>query len=250
MTVWVYTLTSVILVSALSLVGIFTLSLNKNRLQKILLYLVSFAAGGLFGDALIHLLPESFERLGAKLSTSLYIVSGILIFFMLEKFVRWRHCHVPTDQSHLHPVVTMNLLGDGLHNLIDGMIIGATYMVSIPLGITTTLAVVLHEIPQEIGDFGVLIYGGLSTAKALAFNLLTASVSIAGALISLCVGPLIGDYAVTLLPITAGGFLYIAGSDLVPELQQECDVNVSSAVLQFIFMILGIGVMALLVFLE
>ena len=250
MVVWVYTLTSVILVSALSLVGIFTLSLNKNRLQKILLYLVSFAAGGLFGDALIHLLPESFERLGAKLSTSLYIVSGILIFFILEKFVRWRHCHVPTDQSHLHPVVTMNLLGDGLHNLIDGMIIGATYMVSIPLGITTTLAVVLHEIPQEIGDFGVLIYGGLSTAKALAFNLLTASVSIAGALISLCVGPLIGDYAVTLLPITAGGFLYIAGSDLVPELQQECDVNVSSAVLQFIFMILGIGVMALLVFLE
>lgn len=250
MVVWVYTLTSVILVSALSLVGIFTLSLNKNRLQKILLYLVSFAAGGLFGDALIHLLPESFERLGAKLSTSLYIVSGILIFFILEKFVRWRHCHVPTDQSHLHPVVTMNLLGDGLHNLIDGMIIGATYMVSIPLGISTTLAVVLHEIPQEIGDFGVLVYGGLSTAKALAFNLLTASVSIAGALISLCVGPLLGDYAVTLLPITAGGFLYIAGSDLVPELQQECEVNVSSAVLQFIAMILGIGVMALLVFLE
>jgi zinc and cadmium transporter len=250
MVVWVYTLTSVILVSALSLVGIFTLSLNKNRLQKILLYLVSFAAGGLFGDALIHLLPESFERLGAKLSTSLYIVSGILVFFILEKFVRWRHCHVPTDQSHLHPVVTMNLLGDGLHNLIDGMIIGATYMVSIPLGISTTLAVVLHEIPQEIGDFGVLVYGGLSTAKALAFNLLTASVSIAGALISLCVGPLLGDYAVTLLPITAGGFLYIAGSDLVPELQQECEVNVSSAVLQFICLILGIGVMALLVFLE
>jgi len=250
MIVWTYTLTSVILVSALSLVGIFTLSLNKNRLQKILLYLVSFAAGGLFGDALIHLLPESFERLGTELSTSLYIVSGILLFFVLEKFVRWRHCHVPTDQSHLHPVVTMNLLGDGLHNLTDGMIIGATYMVSLPLGITTTLAVILHEIPQEIGDFGVLVYGGLSTKKALALNFLTASISIAGALISLCVGPLIGDYAVTLLPITAGGFLYIAGSDLVPELQQDCDVNVSSAVLQFIFMILGIGIMALLVFLE
>ena len=250
MAVWIYTIVSVVVVSALSLVGIFILSLNKAKLKNMLLFMVSFAAGGLFGDAFIHLLPESFERLGTGLSTSLYIVSGIFVFFVLEKFVRWRHCHLAPYHSHVQPVVTMNLIGDGLHNLIDGMIIGASYLVSIPLGITTTLAVISHEIPQEIGDFGVLVYGGLSIKKALAFNFFSASVAIVGALISLCIGPLIEGYAVSLLPITAGGFLYIAGSDLVPELQQECDVNVSSAVLQFVFLMLGVGVMALLVMLE
>jgi len=250
MKVWIYALTSVVAVSIISLVGIFTLSLNKERLQHILLFLVSFAAGGLFGDAFIHLLPESFERLGNDLTASLLSIAGILLFFVLEKFIRWRHCHVSPQESHLHPVATMNLVGDGFHNLIDGMIIGASYIVSVPLGFATTLAVVLHEIPQEIGDFGVLVYGGLSIKKALLFNFLSAATAIAGALISLVIGPLIKDYAVSLLPVTAGGFIYIAGSDLIPELQRECDVNVSRVVLQFFFLILGVGIMALLVLLE
>ena len=248
MKVWIYTLVSVALVSILSLIGIFSLSLNQERLKKILLFLVSFAVGGLFGDAFIHLLPQSFEMLGAILSTSLFIIFGIFSFFALEKFIRWRHCHIPTSEMHPHPVVTMNLIGDGVHNLIDGMLIGASYCVSIPIGIATTLAVVLHEIPQEIGDFGVLVHGGLSVKKALAFNFLSAVTAILGALISLVIGPHLADYSLSLLPITAGGFIYIAGSDLIPELQHE--VKLSNSILQFSSIILGVGVMALLVLLE
>ena len=248
MEVWIYTIISVILVSIISLIGIFTLLLNKNILEKTLLFLVSFAVGGLFGDAFINLLPESFEKLGANLTTSLYIVLGILIFFVMEKFIRWRHCHIAAPEGHPHPVAVMNLIGDGVHNLIDGMLIGASYTVSIPIGISTTLAIILHEIPQEIGDFGVLLHSGFSVKKAVAFNFLSAMTSILGAIISLFAGSHIEGYSSILLPITAGGFIYIAGSDLIPELQHECKLSIS--VLQFISIILGVGIMALLVVLE
>ncbi|MBI5179868.1 MAG: ZIP family metal transporter, partial [Nitrospirae bacterium] len=160
MELWLYTIGSVVLVSAISFVGILSLLFDRERLNKMLLFLVSFAVGGLFGDAFIHLLPESFEKLGAKLTTSLFIILGILLFFVLEKFIRWRHCHIPTSEEHPHPLVTMNLIGDSVHNFIDGMLIGASYIVNIPIGITTTIAIILHEIPQEIGDFGVLVHGG------------------------------------------------------------------------------------------
>jgi len=216
--------------------------------KKVLLFLVSFAVGGLFGDAFIHLLPESFEKLGTNLTTSLYIVLGILIFFVLEKFIRWRHCHIASPEGHPHPVAVMNLIGDGVHNLIDGMLIGASYTVSIPIGISTTLAIILHEIPQEIGDFGVLLHSGFSVKKAVAFNFLSAMTSILGAIISLFAGSHIEGYSSILLPITAGGFIYIAGSDLIPELQHECKLSIS--VLQFISIILGVGIMAFLVVLE
>jgi zinc and cadmium transporter len=246
----IYTLTigSVILVSILSLIGILFISLDRNKMQKILHFLVSFAVGGLFGDAFIHLLPESFERPGSKLFTSLSIVLGILIFFILEKFIRWRHCHITSSEEHLHAEVTLNIIGDGVHNLIDGILIGASYMTSIPIGITTTFAVILHEIPQEIGDFGVLVNGGLSVRKALVFNLLSAVTSILGAIISLVIGPQIQGYSLFMLPVTAGGFIYIAGSDLIPELQH--DVNVSTSFSQLISIILGVLVMALLVLIE
>ncbi len=250
MKIWISTIISVVLVSLLSLVGVFTLSLKKEALHRITLFLVSFAAGGLFGDVFIHLLPESFEKLGISLVTSLYVILGILIFFVLEKFIRWRHCHAATSASHLHPVVTLNLIGDGVHNLIDGMIIGASFSVSMSLGVATTLAVILHEIPQELGDFGVLIHGGLSVKKALSFNFFSALSAIVGALISLFIGQYSKEYILILLPITAGGFLYIAGSDLIPELHQCSDAKVSFAVGQFITMILGILLMALLLFLE
>lgn len=247
MELWVYTIVSVFIVSSISLIGIFTLSFKKERLKKILLLLVSFSVGGLFGDAFIHLLPESFERLGTNLITSLYIVLGILIFFVLEKFIRWRHCHITGSKEHLHPIVTMNLVGDTVHNLIDGMVIGSSYIVSIPVGISTTIAVILHEIPQEIGDFGVLVHGGLAVKRAIVFNFLSALAAVLGAFISLIVGPHVEGYALALLPITAGGFLYIAGSDLIPELQH--DVKVSTSLWQFIAIILGVSIMALLVFL-
>jgi len=247
MELWVYTIVSVFIVSSISLIGIFTLSFKKERLKKILLLLVSFSVGGLFGDAFIHLLPESFKRLGINLITSLYIVLGILIFFVLEKFIRWRHCHITGSKEHLHPIVTMNLVGDTVHNLIDGMVIGGSYIVSIPVGISTTIAVILHEIPQEIGDFGVLVHGGLAVKRAILFNFLSALAAVLGAFISLIVGPHVEGYALALLPITAGGFLYIAGSDLIPELQHN--VKVSTSLWQFIAIILGVSIMALLVFL-
>lgn len=248
MQVWISTVASISIVSIISLIGIITLTIGKIKLQKILRFLVSFAAGGLFGDAFIHLLPESYKKTASELTSSLYIIAGILIFFVLEKFIRWRHCHIPTSNEHLHPVVTMNLVGDAVHNLIDGMIIGASYSVSIPIGITTSIAVILHEIPQEIGDFGILLHGGLSPKKALAFNFFSALTAVVGATLSLIIGPEIKGYSSAMLSITAGGFIYIAGSDLIPELQCECDASISA--LQFISMVMGISVMALLVLIE
>ncbi len=244
--VWVYTIVSVLIVSAASLVGIFTLSLRPDRLKKIILYLVSFAVGALFGDTFIHLLPEAYERLGSGMSTSLNVLFGILLFFLLEKFIRWRHCHIVTDEEedHLHPVVTMNLVGDAVHNLIDGMIIGVSYSVSIPIGITTTLAVFLHEIPQEIGDFGVLLHGGLSARKALFYNFLSALFALLGAVIALTFGTQVENLSVALLPIAAGGFIYVAGSDLIPELHHE--VRAKTSAVQFVMIVLGVAVMAAL----
>ena len=245
-----YTMVSVLIVSLISLIGIFTLSLKQSFLQKILLYMVSFAVGGLLGDAFIHLMPEAFEKFEHHLTPSLLIISGILLFFVLEKFIRWRHCHHLTTQDHPHPVVWMNIIGDGVHNFFDGVVIGASFMSSVPLGIATALAVILHEIPQEIGDFGILVYGGLTVRKALVYNFLTALTAFVGAIASLLIGPHFQGYAETMLPITAGGFLYIAGSDLMPELQQGCETKASGSLVQLMFILLGIGLMALLILIE
>ena len=249
--IWILTLLSVFMVSLISLIGVVIFAWDKKRLQDILLFLVSFAVGGLFGDALIHLIPEAFEKLGLHLATSLLILAGVLIFFVLEKFLHWQHCHVPTSKEHVHPVVTINLVGDAIHNLMDGLIIGASFLVSIPIGITTTLAVVLHEIPQEIGDFGILLHKGLTVKKALLYNFLSALTAVVGAVISLLIGPHVAGYTTVLLPVTAGGFLYIAGSDLIPELHHHSDhFNWRATLLQFVCIVLGISVMALLKLLE
>ncbi|OGO23668.1 MAG: hypothetical protein A2Z28_05845 [Chloroflexi bacterium RBG_16_51_9] len=244
--VWAYALGSVIVVSLLSLVGVFFLAADNARLQKMLLFLVSLAIGGLTGDAFIHLIPQSFEELGTGLSTSLLIIMGMLIFFGLEKIIRWRHCHIPTSEQHVHPVATLNIIGDGVHNFIDGLLIGATYMVSIPIGLATTVAVILHEIPQEIGDFGVLVHAGLSAKKAILLNFATALAAVLGAILTLVIGQHLQSFSLVMLPITAGGFIYIAGSDLIPEVQAECGgagINVG----HFLTIMLGIGLMALLV---
>jgi len=243
-----YAIVSVILISLVSLIGAVTISLSVDRLRRITLFLVSFAVGGLLGDAFIHLLPESFEELGTNLLVSLYVILGILIFFVLEKFLRWRHCHIPTSEEHLHPFVTMNLVGDATHNLVDGMLVGASYMVSFPIGLTTTLAVVLHEIPQELGDFGVLIHGGLSVKRALIFNLLSALTAVIGAVVSILAAEQVQGFSLSLLPVTAGGFLYIAGSDLIPELHHEA--KASTSLWQLLLIVLGVAIMAALLVVE
>jgi zinc and cadmium transporter len=241
---WLYALISVIIVSLISLIGIFFIALRIEQLKKILLFLVSFAVGGLFAGAFVHLIPEAFEYFGVTYITPILVLVGIIIFFALEKFLRWRHCHVVTCDEHPHPVVTMNLVGDAVHNLIDGMVIGASYMVSIPIGITTTLAVVLHEIPQEIGDFGILVYGKLPVKKALTYNFLSALTAVVGAVLSILIGTHATNYSYYLLPITAGGFIYIAGSDLIPELQHE--TKPARSILQFLSIIIGFGLMVVL----
>ncbi len=239
--VWAYALASVILVSLVAFVGIFTLSVRMERLKKVLMWLVSFAAGGLLGGAFIHLLPEAAGEFGFGAQTSLYILGGIVTFFVLEKFIHWRHCHEPTSKEHPHPFAYMNLIGDGVHNFIDGLIIAASYMLSVPVGVATTIAVILHEIPQEIGDFGVLVHGGFSRNRALLMNFLTALTAVAGAVVGLLLGGVMENTGAFLLPFAAGGFIYIAGSDLIPELNKR--VCGEKAVPQLVFLVLGILIM-------
>tara|TARA_Y100000310_G_C20608446_1_gene776760 strand:- start:624 stop:1364 length:741 start_codon:yes stop_codon:yes gene_type:complete len=240
-------LISVIIVSLLSLIGVVLLP-AKSTLKKILIYLVSFSTGALFGDVFIHLLPEMAE-MGFSLKISLYILAGILVSFIVEKYIHWHHCHHDPDEKcdHHHPFAIMSLVGDAVHNLIDGMIIAASYLVAFPVGVATTIAVVLHEIPQEIGDFAILLHGGFSRLKALAFNLLTALTAIVGAIIVIFLGQIEGVLTF-LIPFAAGNFLYIAGSDLVPELHKVTDVRKS--LFQLLWLILGVVVMFLLLFLE
>jgi zinc and cadmium transporter len=241
--VWLYTMGSVVIVSLISLIGVFSISIDKKRLGKMLLFLVSFAAGALLGDAFLHLLPESVEA-GLKLNASVFILVGILAFFILEKIICWRHCHIPTSEKHPHPVGMMNLVGDGFHNIMDGMIIGGSYLVSIPLGVSTTIAVILHEIPQEIGDFGILVHAGYSIRKALIFNFLSALTAVAGAMLTLIIGLKTQSVSTFLVPFTIGSFVYIATADLIPELKKETALKKS--LLQLLFILLGAGVMALL----
>lgn len=174
------------------------------------------------------------------------ILTGILIFFILEKIVHWRHCHLPITKKHVHRFAYMNLIGDGLHNFIDGIIIASSYILSIPAGIATTFAVFLHEIPQELGDFGVLIHGGFSRKKALLVNFITALTAVIGAIFALLISSIVNLEAV-FISIAIGGFIYIAGSDLIPELHKEAGTRKS--IIQLISFILGILIMFLLLFL-
>jgi zinc and cadmium transporter len=239
-----YTIISVLIISSISMIGLITLSLSNRILDKLITYLVSFATGTLFGGALIHLLPQAYASNMNSLYVSLWTITGLSIFFIMEKFFRWRHCHHPTTKEHLHPIVPMNIFGDTIHNFIDGVLIAISFTASIPLGIATSVAVLFHEIPQEISDFSILIKGGLSVKKALLVNVLGASVSLVGALIALQMGKNINGFTNALIPFTAGGFIYIAGSDLIPELHH--DTEISKSLMQLIMLIFGVVIMTLL----
>jgi len=246
--VWLYSLVSVLIVSLISFIGVLFIGLQEKRLKKFLLYLVSFSAGGLFGGAFIHLLPEAVKENGFGVNISLFVISGIVFSFFVEKIIHWRHCHLPISKNHIHHASLMSLVGDSIHNLIDGLILGATYLASIPLGIATTIAVIIHEIPQEIGDFGVLVYGGFSKKKALFLNFLTALTAFLGVIISLLLSHYTKGLTIFLIPFAAGSFIYIAGSDLIPELHKEC--KTSKSILELFVFILGIAIMLLMLLLE
>ncbi len=235
---------SVFLVSLLSFIGVFTLGLKEKSLKKILLLLVGYSAGALFGDAFIHLLPGAVKENGFGIPISAAILTGIIVFFVLEKIVKWHHHHNLSEKTDVHSFGYMNLFGDALHNFIDGALITGSYLVSVPVGIATTVAVILHEIPQEIGDFGVLLHSGFSKNKALLFNFLSALTAVLGAIIALYFNSLVENFEVLLVSFAVGGFIYIAGSDLIPELHHE--EGTKNSIIQIIVFLLGILTMGLL----
>ncbi|OGF18826.1 hypothetical protein A3I35_03695 [Candidatus Falkowbacteria bacterium RIFCSPLOWO2_02_FULL_45_15] len=239
---------SVLTVSLISLIGVTALALSAEKLKKFLFYLVSFSAGALLGDVFLHLVPELAEGGALTSVSSLIILAGIIVFFILEKLVCWRHCHIPVSRQHVHSFAAVNLVGDGLHNFIDGLIIAGSYAVSFPLGVVTTVAVITHEIPQEVGDFGVLLYAGLTRSKAIFFNFLSALLAFAGAGAGIMFASRIAGFTDIIVSLTVGGFIYIATADLIPELKKENELGQSAK--QLLGIALGIGAMALLLFLE
>lgn len=244
-----YTLISVLVISLISFVGVLTLFLKKDLLDKSIFILVSLAVGGLLGDVFVHIIPEMYEGAGDPTVISFVFIAGILMFFILEKILHWHHHHSGDHAGeNLLPVGRMLLVSDGVHNFIDGLIVAASYLVSIEVGIATTTAVILHEIPQEIGNFGVLIHAGYTKAKALWFNFLSALTAVAGALIALLLGSMTEQFALWLLPLTAGSFIYIALTDLIPELHKNKSIN--QGAIQVIAIIVGVISMAALLALE
>jgi len=245
---WGAALISVFIVSLISFVGVITLVLRPQNLQKILLYLVSFSTGALLGGAFLHLLPDIVQKKGFTLFISYSVLGGIIFSFLVEKVIHWRHNHSLPQAGRPASYAYMNLFGDGVHNFIDGLIIGASYLLSFNLGISATLAIIFHEIPQEIGDFGVLVHGGFSVKRALWVNFLTALTAVAGTIVSLILGGYLENITYFLVPFAAGGFLYIAGTDLIPELHKE--EKISKSLGQLAGILAGIGVMSLLLWLE
>jgi zinc and cadmium transporter len=251
--IWLLSLTSVVLVSSVSLVGLLMLSLERARAQQLTRLLVSLAVGSLLGDAFIHLLPDAFERRRrTELTTSLLVLAGILLFFVVEKLIRHQRSSGLEGQgpSAARPELLMiNIIGDAVHNFIDGVLLAASYLVSPALGVSTTLAVLCHELPQEAGDFGVLLHSGLSVRKAVALNVASAGTAVLGTLTTLIVGESVGrGLSDLLVPVTAGGFVYLAAADLIPELQR--DRSLTGLVSQVALMWLGIALMAALTLLE
>lgn len=222
-----------LLISFMAFVGVVSLAVRDELLDRVLLILIGFAAGTLIGGAFLHLLPETVER-STNPDVFLALSSGFFLFFLLEKLI-WRHCH--KGKCEVHPFAYLNLVGDGIHNFIDGLVIATSFVSNFQLGIVTTLAVGFHEIPQEIGDFGVLVYGGLKKSKALILNFLAAFTVVLGGVTGYFLSYLIGKSMIFLLPFAAGGFVYIAASDLIPELHKE--VNPRRSLISFATLLLG-----------
>ena len=230
-------LSSVLIVSLVSVLGIFVF-MRQKTLNRFLFFLVSFAAGTLLGAAFLDLLPEVLEG-GFNESIPLLIITGILSFFILEKFLHWHHHHTEHEHEEVHAFTYLNVVGDGIHNFLDGAVIAISFMNSTALGIVTTIAIVAHEIPQEIADFSVLIYGGFSKMKALVYNFLTALTAFIGALVTYFFASFMENSHSYIVSFAIGGFVYIAGTDLIPEIHKEKDAKKS--MLQLLMLALGIA---------
>ena len=244
MTILFAIILSTFLISLIAFIGALTLFFKEKLLNKILLFLVALSAGALIGGAFLHLLPEAIEKTTNIFNLFLYLLLGFCIFFILEFFFLWHHHHSVKHKKQKKPVSYLILISDSIHNFIDGLVIAASFIINFHLGIITTLAIALHEIPQEIGDFGVLVYSGFKKTKALFLNFLTAITVILGGITGYLLSETIGSAIVYLLPFAAGNFIYIAASDLIPEIKQI--KNIKKSLIYFLVFLLGIILMLLI----
>jgi len=241
-------LIATILISFIAFIGVFILFLKEKLIDKVVLVLVSFSAGALLGGAFLHLIPETIEKVGQEglLKTFLYVLFGFIVFFILEQFIRWHHHHSVhcDDCPKAAPFSYLILISDAIHNFIDGLIIAVSFIVSFPVGIASTLAIAVHEIPQELGDFGVLIHGGFAKNKALILNFLSSITIVFGGFIGFFVSEKIGSSIVFLLPFAAGHFIYISAADLIPEIKHK--ESFKKSIVHLFAFLLGIALMLLL----
>lgn len=243
--VLIYIIIASLIVSTISFVGLVLLT-RKSLIEKHLPLIISIAAGSLLAVTFWDLLPEALNNGLATNKVFSIVLLSMLAFFVLEKYFHWHHCHCieehcGNDKKHL---AYLNLIGDGLHNFLDGILIASTFMISIPLGITATLAIILHEIPQEITDFGILLYGGLTKIQALTYNFLTALTALLGAIVGYLFLNHIGNLEPIILAIASGNFIYLAVADLIPELHHE--KNSKKMIVQTIMLLVGVVIIWLL----
>jgi zinc and cadmium transporter len=230
------------IISLIAFVGVLTFVLKEGWLNKILLVLVALSSGALIGGAFLHLLPEAIEEVGAGLEVFLYLLLGFCLFFILEQFLHWRHQH-SASVSKIKPFSYLILVSDGVHNFIDGVVIAASFISGYSVGLSTSIAIALHEVPQELGDFGALVYGGLSKYRALTFNYISAITAIVGGVIGYFASSVMHSSIIYLLPFAAGHFIYIAAADLIPEIKHK--VSMPRSIIHFCVFLVGIGIMLL-----
>lgn len=242
MTPFVWILASGLLMSAIALIGSVTLLLTEARLRALLLPLVALAAGTLLGGALFHLIPAAIGQMGNGLSVYLSIVAGFAVFFALEQFLNWHHCHhAPCEHQ---PLTYLILVADALHNFIGGLAVGGAFLIDTRVGVSAWIAAAAHEVPQELGDFAVLVHGGWKAPRALLFNFLSALTFLAGGLAAYASARFM-DVAF-LLPFAAGNFIYIAAADLIPEVKHQTRLSLS--ILHFVAFTAGLALLLVMRF--
>jgi len=218
------------------------LLLNDKWLSRISDYLLYLAGGTLLGSALLGLIPEAVETIESHdLHTVLFwVLAGILMFFVLEKIILWRICHNADCERQNHAAAPMIIIGDAFHNAIDGVVIAASFLTSVELGIFVTFSVVLHEIPQEMGDFGILIKSGYSRKKALLYNLLSGSSSLVAGISAYFILDVVQGFIPYALAIASASFLYVALADLIPEMHKE--TKLKESIIQVLLIVLGVAI--------
>lgn len=230
-------ITSGLLMSAIALIGSVTLLLDETTLKKLLLPLVALAAGSLLGGALLHMIPAAVDKSGNQLSIYLWVLLGFTLFLALEQFLHWHHCH--RAPSEHRPLTYLILIADGVHNFIGGLAVAGAFLIDVRVGISTWLAAAAHEVPQELGDFGILIHGGWKKGPALLYNFLSALTFLIGGIIAY--GASFTFDVTFLLPFAAGNFIYIAAADLIPEIKHEENARLN--VIHLFSFLAGLGLL-------